>query len=119
MVGRRESKVERAVCHKALNDLGVPNVKVIHPGGETGWPDRCFFLPGGKPLYIEFKWPGEEPDAKQVYIHKMLRELGYDVEWHDNEAEALAAIRARLDSARISAQSSPVPAKTRRRRAAT
>lgn len=99
---RRESKIERSTCRRALNDLGVPNMKMIHPGGETGWPDRQFFIPGGKPFLVEFKEIGYEPDPKQTYIHDMLEGLGYDVAWTDNEEDALAAIRARVDAARLS-----------------
>ncbi len=29
------------------------------------WPDRIFFLPGGKAVFMEFKVPGEEPSPGQ------------------------------------------------------
>lgn len=100
-----ESKVERDTCGDALRKLRVPNMKMLHTGGETGWPDRIFFVPGGRPLMIEFKRPGELKDtsAKQELIHAVLRELGYDVEVHDNKDKALEAIRAaKLEAARLS-----------------
>lgn len=99
---RRESKIERGACKRALGELGVPNVKLIHPGGQTGWPDRLFFIPGGKPFLIEFKEVGYEPDPMQHYIHDMLEELGYDVAWTDNEEDAVSAIAARVEASRIS-----------------
>jgi hypothetical protein len=101
-VPRKESKIERDACRRALDEQGVPNIKMIHPGGETGWPDRCFFIPGGKPFLLEFKEVGYKPDKKQAYIHDMLEGLGYDVAWTDNTEDALAAIRARVASARLS-----------------
>jgi hypothetical protein len=121
---RRETTIERPVCDKALTRYGVPNIKMVHPGGETGWCDRCFFIPGGKPLLIEFKWPGYEPTPRQDYIHEMLRGLGYDVIWCDNEEDALAAIKQRLDAAQVdppqvSARGREVPAKARSGGAAT
>lgn len=100
-----ESKIERDTCGDALRKLGVPNMKMLHTGGETGWPDRIFFIAGGKPLMIEFKRAGEahKTSARQEYIHSVLRELGYDVQIHDNKDAALEAIRsAKLDAARLS-----------------
>lgn len=99
-----ESKVERDTCGDALRKLGVPNMKMLHTGGETGWPDRCFFIGGGKPLLIEFKRPGEKhkTSPRQRYIHNVLRELGYEVQVHDSKDEALEAIRsAKLEAARL------------------
>jgi hypothetical protein len=95
-VGLLESKVERDTCRDALYNEGVPSMKMLHTGGETGWPDRVFFIPGGRPKLIEFKRPGKKSQAspRQKYIHAVLRELGYDVEVHDNKDEALASIRA-------------------------
>lgn len=67
--------------------------------GQTGWPDRCFWLPGGRPLLIEFKRVDEAPRQKQAYIHKQLRELGYDVETHDTKEDAIASIKTRRAAA--------------------
>ena len=117
-----ESKVERDTCGDALRELRVPNMKMLHPGGETGWPDRCFFIEGGKPLLIEFKRPGEKAKTseRQEYIHAMLRELGYDVQVHDNKDEALQAIRtAKLEAARLSKARNKVHARAPSRRASS
>ena len=62
------------------------------PQGQTGYPDRMFLIPGGRPLLIEFKLPGEEPRAKQGHIHGVLKELGYNVQVHDDYDEAMKAI---------------------------
>jgi hypothetical protein len=97
-----ESKIERDTCGDALRKLRVPNMKMVHTGGETGWPDRCFFIKGGRPLFIEFKRPGEDTEPRQEYIHEMLRGLGYDVQVHDNKDKALEAIRsAKVAAARL------------------
>lgn len=113
---RRESKIERNVCRRALDELGVPNIKMIHPGGQVGWPDRHFFIPGGKGFLLEFKEIGFTPDPIQVYIHDTLLQLGYDVAWTDNEEDALAAISARVDAARLSEKRRKVLAPARGRR---
>lgn len=82
---------------KALARYGVASLKLEPPkGSETGWPDRMFFIAGGRPFLLEFKEVGYEPEPKQVYIHDMLEKLGYDVAWTDNEEAALEAIEARV-----------------------
>lgn len=96
---RREKELlEAKVCARALTELQTPSIK-LKPGANTGWPDREFFIIGGVPLLIEFKWPGYEPDPRQDYIHDMLRELGYDVQVHDSEDAAVEAIRMAVEKA--------------------
>lgn len=64
--------------------------------GRNGWPDRCFWLPGGRPLLHEYKLPGEAPRPLQEYTIRQLRERGYDVEVHTSYEEATEAIARRL-----------------------
>src|SRR5690606_35937510 len=59
-----ERDVERPVAHRALQELGVFSIKIA-AAQETGYPDRLFLIPGGRPLFIEFKRPGEEPTPRQ------------------------------------------------------
>ena len=87
----KESSIERWVCRKARLQFGVPNLKITQPGS-TGWPDRLFLIPGGRPLFIEFKKPGEEPEKIQLHRHEELRALGYDIEVHDTREGAINAI---------------------------
>lgn len=81
------------------------------------WPDRMFFIPGGRPLIIEFKKPGEHPTPKQQKRIDELRELGYDVEVCDSKEEGIALVRSRLESATVHEKGRQVAARTRRRRA--
>ena len=46
----------------------------------TGLPDRMCLLPGSKITFVELKSTGEKPRPSQVYIHKKLRALGFNVE---------------------------------------
>lgn len=87
----RETAIERAVVHKAAKELGVFSTK-MGTTGSTGWPDRIFFIPGGRPLMIEFKRPGGKMTEKQKWVHERLRWLGYDVEVHDDTTKALQTI---------------------------
>ena len=93
---RREKAIERRVVDKALRRFRVPSIKLEPPlGSENGWPDRMFFIPGGRPFLLELKEVGYKPERKQEHIHKMLEGLGYDVAWTDDEEAALEAIAAR------------------------
>jgi len=98
----QESKLERATC-KAAEELGVISIK-LRSASDNGWPDRMFLIPGGKPFFIEFKAPGEKPDKLQLYRHKILRYLSYDIEVHDNKESAVSAIKARLEARTVSAR---------------
>jgi hypothetical protein len=42
-----------------------------------GIPDRCFFLPGGRPLLVEFKRLGKEPEELQAWHLNALVKAGY------------------------------------------
>lgn len=46
----------------------------------TGLPDRMCLLPGSKITFVELKSTGEKPRPSQVYIHKKLRALGFNIE---------------------------------------
>ena len=63
--------------------------------GNRGYPDRMVVYQGHI-LFIEFKRPGEEPTKLQLYVHQLLRDLGHEVQVHDNADEAVAAIKAEM-----------------------
>jgi hypothetical protein len=82
--------------------------------GDTSWPDRIFWLPGGKPLLIEFKRPGYDPQPKQSDTHESLKDLGYDIQVHDNAADAFQAIITAVAPSCVSAKSRQILARARR-----
>lgn len=92
-----ETDIEEWVVDQAAL-LGVPSLK-LNLKGNRGWPDRIFLIPGGRPLFIEFKRPGEEPRKLQQQRHRILRKLGYDVEVHEERHAALDAVRQARDRA--------------------
>lgn len=57
---------------------GARCVKFVSPGW-TGVPDRMILLPGGAVVFAELKRPGETPRPRQVYVHRILRQLGFVV----------------------------------------
>ena len=86
-----EAKIERAVVAK-MRAIGVKVIK-LDTSSETGWPDRIVLIPGGRPLFIEFKRPGGGVlSPKQGHIIGWLQAIGYDVQVHDNVKEAVKAI---------------------------
>lgn len=47
--------------------------------GYTGVPDRIILLPGGSVVFAETKQPGKKERRRQLYVHKVLRDLGFTV----------------------------------------
>lgn len=114
-----ESRIEARACRRVWLELGVPNAKLAMVA-DSGWPDRIFFLRGGRILLIEFKDSDKALDPQQVYIHKFLKENGYDVEVCWTVDQAFEAIKSRqggqaaLATARLPKESRKVPNRTRR-----
>ena len=86
-----EGKIEQRAVDLIWKHLGIEGSK-LNIRSDTGYPDRIFWIPGGRPLLIEFKRPGEEPEPKQIHIHNKLRQLGYNVEVHDDALEAFKSV---------------------------
>ena len=99
-----ESKIEKKACALVWKHLGIKGSK-LNIIGDTGYPDRIFWVPGGRPLMIEFKVPGGKSSPKQRLIHKQLKELGYRVEVHDNAINAFQAVIEAVDTTQLSEES--------------
>ena len=70
---RRESALEsKAVKYARSHGVVVAKLTQL-----DGVPDRIFFVPGGKPLIVEFKARGEKPGELQQWYLKKLKEDGY------------------------------------------
>jgi hypothetical protein len=114
-----EAVIEQYVVDYVLVRWRVRSIK-LNLQGNNHWPDRQFFIPGGKPLFIEFKRLGEVATPPQQLIHKALRYHGYKVEVHDNRRTALCAVYAActeaLGAAPVSEEGGEVSARARRRR---
>lgn len=109
---RSESKIEQRACELVKQHLGIKGSKLTVTG-DTAFPDRIFWIPGGKPLLIEFKKPGEEPRPKQLYNHEWLRNLGYKVEVHDNELRALQAVIDAVETTQLPKEGREILARAR------
>ena len=92
-----ERTIEAAVVRYAQQN-GVLCTK-LNIVGRRGWPDRCFWLPGGRPLFIEFKRAGLKPTPLQEHTHAQLRAAGYRVEVIDDAAQGVVVLRGALAAA--------------------
>lgn len=85
-----ESKIESTACSFALAQ-GVFSIKLRDV--ERGMPDRLFLVPGGRPLFIEFKRVGGKVTPYQQMIHERLAHAGYSVVVCYTVAAAMAEIK--------------------------
>jgi hypothetical protein len=68
-------------------------------GAAVGWPDFIYLIPGGRPLFIEFKATGKRATRTQEWRIRILEELGYDVEVCDSPEGAKSAIEEAIRKA--------------------
>jgi hypothetical protein len=109
---QEKNRVEVPVVKRALNELLVPSIPIkLVAGSETGRPDDLFLIPKGRPLFIEFKWEALQPEPKQEYWHRILQDLGYDVQTHNAVDEALTAIAVEVVASALYAARGEVPAR--------
>jgi hypothetical protein len=72
-------------CVNIAAAAGVPSSKLEKV--KRSWPDRAFWVPGGRPWIVEFKRPGETPEPQQAERIEMLRGLGYEISVIDSVTE--------------------------------
>lgn len=80
-----EKKLEPKLRQKVYNKGGLC-LKWVSPGF-NGVPDRIVLMPGARIDFIELKSEGEEPRKLQVYVHGLLRKLGFNVYVIDNDED--------------------------------
>src|SRR6185437_13387851 len=83
--------------------LGMEVIRMAFaPGVSAGWPDALFLVPGGRPLFVEFKAPGRKPSPLQQHRISYLCGAGYDVRVADNFDTARQALASAVERARLS-----------------
>ena len=73
---------------------GVKCLKFESPGF-TGVPDRIILLPGAKVIFVELKQPGKSERKRQLYVHGLLRRLGFEVYASVDSLEKIETITQR------------------------
>jgi len=95
-----EMQIENRFCLNLNKWAREHNIVVVplklNLQGRRGWPDRLIMWEGGNFLFIEFKRPGEEPRKLQLYIHQLLRDIGFEVQVHDDADVALRTVQAKV-----------------------
>lgn len=69
--------------------------------GNRSWPDRIFWIPGGRPCLIEFKRPGGKLTPLQAECIGKLAGCGYSVSVCDSADAAKAFIFACIDKVKL------------------
>ncbi len=93
----KESALERA-CVAWARDRGILVTK-NDTRANAGVPDRVFWLPGGRPLVVEFKREGEAVKPRSVQegiLHHLVRE-GYYAAAVDTFEEFVAYATAMIN----------------------
>jgi hypothetical protein len=91
-----EKHVERQAVQGAKR-LGVLGLK-MNTLSRRGYPDRLFLIPGGRPLFVEFKRPGiGRLTALQEKEICFLKKLGYSVSVYDSAKSAIREIEEMVD----------------------
>jgi len=95
-----EKKIQKKSIEHA-HRRGIRTIRMYFgPGMQTGWPDVLFLIPGGNPLFIEYKSLGQEPSKKQYKKIGYLKEAGYEARWTDNLEESVRWIDRALQRKR-------------------
>lgn len=58
----------------------------------TGVPDRIILLPGGGVRFVELKAPKKKERPRQLYVHRIMRALGFTVYSTVDSLEKVEAI---------------------------
>ena len=90
----KESTIETRL-RKAVERAGGRCLKWTSPG-TTGVPDRIILMPGGRVYFAETKAPGKKERARQEYVQRKLRALGFEVFSSVDSAEKIAEIEERI-----------------------
>ena len=74
-----EKDIEKKL-HKGVKALkhGALCLK-FESSGFNGVPDRIILLPGEKVIFVETKKPGKKERARQEYVQKLFRDLGFEI----------------------------------------
>lgn len=72
-----ESEIE-ALLRRRVEQVGGACLKFVSPGMD-GVPDRLLLFPGGRMAFAETKRRGEKERKRQVFVHRILRRLGFTV----------------------------------------
>lgn len=71
-------KTVEVYLRRRVKAAGGLALKLVCPGW-TGVPDRIILMPGARVYFAETKDVGKKPRPRQMYVHSVLRGLGFKV----------------------------------------
>lgn len=86
MVAESEKVLERKLRDRVKKLDGLA-FKFVSPGF-MGVPDRIVLMPGARVYFAELKTTGKKPTKIQLYVHGLLKKLGFEV-WVIDRTEIL------------------------------
>jgi len=87
-----EKEVERHLVKKVKEQEGLAiKLLAVH---FVGLPDRLVLLPKARMFFVELKRPKAKPRKIQLYVHDLLRSLGFDVRVIDSKEKVDAFIQS-------------------------
>jgi len=95
---KSESKVE-GDCRDHAKDCGCFLLK-LNPAFFVGIPDRMLIGPNKTIFFIEFKKVGKKPIRRQLFVHKLFRDLGFSVYVIDDFKNFKEILNAELQKAK-------------------
>ncbi|MBL4908951.1 MAG: VRR-NUC domain-containing protein [Alteromonadaceae bacterium] len=98
MVKALESSLEKTFNREAAK-LKLLSIKLVALS-RSGFPDRTVIGRGGLIFFVELKRLGEKAKPHQLYWHRKLRKLGFNVYVIDNKAEAISTFKAEIKAHR-------------------
>lgn len=72
-----EKVIEKQLREK-IKSLGGWSIK-MEANYLSGLPDRICLLPGGIIFFVELKSEGKKPSKIQLYVHRKLSNLGFNI----------------------------------------
>ena len=87
-----EKTLERLLRNSVKEQLGGLCLKLLSTH-LSGLPDRICLIPKGKIVFVEIKTTKKKPTRIQLYMHRVIRELGFRVEVVETTEQIIKLIR--------------------------
>ncbi len=97
MSKKLESSLE-TTFNKEAAKRGLLSLKLVALS-RRGFPDRTLLGKNKTIFFVELKRLGEKPKAHQLWWHRLLRKLGFNVYVCDNKEQAIAIFEKEMESA--------------------
>ena len=94
-MSRLESSLEKTFGKEAAK-RGLLSIK-LEAASRRGFPDRTVIGKGKLIFFVELKRLGEKPKPHQLFWHRLLRKLGFNVYVCDNKEDAIKIFKKEME----------------------